>query len=118
MDVDENEVQDVANDEEPSAVYPEDEELRAAPPDVEMLNPKRRILPNTAAYDLYHKWTTIVPGLVEEYLRYMNMTIGKPVGPGCSSEIFRSECSCGHLRVKISSLTCLFYDRECLYALN
>ncbi|KZP28753.1 hypothetical protein FIBSPDRAFT_728861 [Athelia psychrophila] len=67
-----------------------------------MLNPKRRIIPNTAAYDLYRKWTTIVPGLVEEYLRYMNSTIGKPVGSGCPSEILRSECNCGHLKAKTS----------------
>ncbi|KAF7975585.1 hypothetical protein HWV62_9141 [Athelia sp. TMB] len=74
------------------------------------LQSKRRILPNTAAYQLYSKWKQIVPGLVDEYLRYINTTIGKPVGPGCGEEILRSGCICGDQRAKESTLTCLFYD--------
>ncbi|KAF7971664.1 hypothetical protein HWV62_20634 [Athelia sp. TMB] len=56
------------------------------------------------------KWKQTVPGLVDEYLRYINTTIGKPVGPGCGEEILRSACICGHQRAKESTLTCLFYD--------
>ncbi|KZP33321.1 hypothetical protein FIBSPDRAFT_882070 [Athelia psychrophila] len=63
-----------------------------------------------AGYHLYDKWKKIVPGLVDKYLRYMNATIGKPVGPGCPSEIPRSDCTCGHERAKMSRLTCLYYD--------
>lgn len=71
---------------------------------------KRRILPNAASYRLYSKWREMVPCLVDEYLRYTNATIGKPVGLGCSSVILRSACACAKL--KETSLTCLFYDCE------
>lgn len=77
---------------------------------------KRRILPNAASYRLYSKWREIVPCLVDEYLRYTNATIGKPIGLGCSSEISRSACAC--TKLKQTSLTCLFYDREFLYIFN
>lgn len=87
-------------------------------PSLSPLKTKRRILPNTATYHLYHKWLNIVPGLVEEYLRYTNSTMGKPVGSGCLNEILRPDCTCGHQRAKMSSLTCLYFDRECIHKLH
>lgn len=96
---------------------PGDDNSTAAPPS-SPLKPKRRILPNAAAYHLYHKWQVIVPALIDQYLQYTNATIGKPVGPGCPSEILRPECSCGHEKAKALTVTCLFYDRESLYTIH
>ncbi|KZP13887.1 hypothetical protein FIBSPDRAFT_669407, partial [Athelia psychrophila] len=63
-------------------------------------------LPNTAAYTQYNKWRLIVPSLVDEYLRYTNATIGKPVSRGCSeladfTTLTVHSCSCQPIHLQL-----------------
>ncbi|KZP10892.1 hypothetical protein FIBSPDRAFT_989058, partial [Athelia psychrophila] len=106
---DESDWMDIDNTAEITSGTADNAESTTAPPS-SPLKTKRRTQPNAAGYHLYDKWKQIVPSLVDEYLRYTNATIGKPVGPGCPSEIPRSDCACGNEKVKLSRLTCLYYD--------
>ncbi|KAF7977559.1 hypothetical protein HWV62_3356 [Athelia sp. TMB] len=70
---------------------------------------KRRILPNAADYRLYHEWMNIIPTLVDDYIHYANITMGKPPGPS-PEEIFREGCVCHDEKLKVVTLTCLYVD--------
>lgn len=85
---------------------PQEPAQEATPTRVKITTSKQRILPNAANYCLYHKWMTIVPTLVDDYLHYTNATMGKEPGPGCE-EIHRESCSCYNEKLKATTLTCL-----------
>lgn len=115
MNVDEDDDPFVENTEESTPLnppVPPQDSLTDTNTEKNSSKPKRRILPDAAAYRLYNNWKTIVPTLINEYLNYINTTTGKAVIHGCSEEILRPECTCGNEKWKTTSLTCLFFDRE------
>ncbi|KAF7976360.1 hypothetical protein HWV62_6913 [Athelia sp. TMB] len=92
VDADENQVPEDTPEDTPKDSMQDQNTNTPSHATNETLKIKRRILPNTAAYHLYSKWQMIVPGLVDEYLRYLNATIGKPIVTGHWDEI--SSCAC------------------------
>lgn len=109
MDVDDHDDTTTLESKDGYLLRPEDHKPEHSSPSTPPKT-KWRILPNTASYHLYHKWQRIVPGLVDEYLQYINNTIGKPLNSKCMDEILRSACTCGHLAAKTTSLTCLYFN--------
>jgi CxC1 like cysteine cluster associated with KDZ transposases len=82
-------------------------------PDHDAVPVKRRILPDHTAYNLYDKWTEVLPGLIDPLLVYMTESAGKIV-----KRVGRLHCEClKSCNLKTGKILCLFYDRKSPHAL-
>lgn len=72
---------------------------------------KRRTAPNQTTYNLHSKWTHLIPSLIDDFLEYSKLAIGKTESIAPSD--LKSRClhplSCQYRSRKI---ICLFFDRE------
>ena len=70
---------------------------------------KRHTHPDTASQCLYHSWRTILPQLVQPYLRYSSHTLGKPLEalPSIMSHCDKLSCE-----QKTTQILCLLSDCE------
>jgi hypothetical protein len=69
----------------------------------------RRILPDDTAFRLYTAWKTVLPELLQPYLRYKTLSTGSVVQPSAN---IRSKCAASDCEFKTSNVTCIYYDRE------
>jgi hypothetical protein len=69
----------------------------------------RRISPDDAAYRLYASWKTVLPELLQPYLRYKTLSTGSVVQPSTN---IRSKCTASDCEFKTLNVTCIYYDRE------
>lgn len=78
---------------------------------------KRRTTPNQAAYNLHSKWTQLISSLIDDFLEYSKLAIGKTESIAPSD--LKSRCfhpiSCQY---KSRKIICLYFDREFLTALR
>ena len=78
-------------------------------------NKKRRTVPNQSAHNLHTKWTQLIPSLIDDFLEYSKLAIGK------AESIAPSElkCRCSHphsCQYKSCKIICLYFDRKYLTA--
>ncbi|KJA22000.1 hypothetical protein HYPSUDRAFT_67307 [Hypholoma sublateritium FD-334 SS-4] len=88
-------------------LFPELEDTAGSTPTVE--NKKRRTAPNQAAYNLHSKWTRLIPSLVDDFLEYSKVTIGKIV----TTAPFTLKSRCLHplsCQYKSRKIICLYFD--------
>jgi hypothetical protein len=72
---------------------------------------ERRIVPDGDAYRLYNSWKTLLPSLVDPFLKYTQISIGKIVQPATSIPTTCTKlCS-----VKSTDIICLYLDRKWYY---
>lgn len=74
-------------------------------------NKKRRTAPNQSAHNLHTKWTQLIPSLIDDFLEYSKLAIGK------AESIAPSElkCRCSHpqsCQYKYCKIICLYFDRK------
>ncbi|KIJ59523.1 hypothetical protein HYDPIDRAFT_51614, partial [Hydnomerulius pinastri MD-312] len=69
-------------------------------------------IPDPPAEHLYNNWKSLIPTLVEPYLRYTSRTLGKPL---LASPTSISLCNHAICTWKPTKLLCLLSDRKFLY---
>jgi hypothetical protein len=77
-----------------------------------LLPKKKRITPNQATFNLYEKWKTTLPCLVDDLLAYTTTSVGAPICTAASELSIHCLTPMSCLSdMKLTSVTCLYYDR-------
>ena len=96
---------------QPISDPPDDNGCSDAPPpclEQEQESRTHRILPDEAKKKLYNDWLLLIPDLMEEYLGYVQRTLGR-LGRSPNEEM-HDLCSSGLCMAKTTSIQCLYFD--------